>query len=214
MAKKKASQKKQQEEQPVETAEVLPPEAEQEAGEEQADDAAAAELAAAREEAGKNWDLYLRSQAEMENFRKRMQRDKQDSLRFANEGILREILPVIDNLERAVEHAKDNDADAAGLLEGVEMTLGQFARALDKFGVRPVESVGHPFDPDRHEAMGQMVTTEQSANTVAQQLQKGYLLNDRLLRPALVMVAKAPEAEAEQEPPEDAENNNQQDSEA
>ncbi|ORJ58325.1 nucleotide exchange factor GrpE [Geothermobacter hydrogeniphilus] len=177
----------------------LQPEAEtEEVGAQAATEDLAAELAAAREEAGKNWDLYLRSQAEMENFRKRMQRDKQDALRFANEGILREILPVIDNLERAVEHARENDTDTAGLLEGVEMTLDQFARALEKFGVKPVDAVGKPFDPACHEAMGQVVTGEIPPNSVVQQLQKGYLLNERLLRPALVMVAKAPEVETEQ----------------
>jgi len=216
VAKKKATKQKQQEE----TAEVPVEEVPQEAGDETAgvenpptaeeeaaaEDATAAELAAAREEARKNWDLYLRSQAEMENFRKRMQRDKQDALRFANEGILREILPVIDNLERAVEHARENEADAAGLLEGVEMTLGQFSTTLEKFGVKPVDALGQPFDPACHEAMGQMVTSDVPPNNVAQQLQKGYLLNERLLRPALVMIAKAPEAEAESAKNEDEKN--------
>ncbi|PNU18724.1 nucleotide exchange factor GrpE [Geothermobacter hydrogeniphilus] len=191
---------KQQNQEPEEkSTEDLQPGAEtEEVGAQAATEDLAAELAAAREEAGKNWDLYLRSQAEMENFRKRMQRDKQDALRFANEGILREILPVIDNLERAVEHARENDTDTAGLLEGVEMTLDQFARTLEKFGVKPVDAVGKPFDPACHEAMGQMVTGEVPPNSVVQQLQKGYLLNERLLRPALVMVAKAPEVETEQ----------------
>jgi len=198
VAKKKVT--KQQNQEPEEkTTGNLQPEAEtEEVGAQAATEDLAAELAAAREEAGKNWDLYLRSQAEMENFRKRMQRDKQDALRFANEGILREILPVVDNLERAVEHARENDTDTAGLLEGVEMTLEQFARTLEKFGVKPVEAVGKPFDPACHEAMGQVVTGDAPPNSVVQQLQKGYLLNERLLRPALVMVAKAPEVETEQ----------------
>lgn len=154
------------------------------------------ELAAAVEEARKNWDLYLRGQAEMENFRKRMQREKQDTARFANETILRDILPVIDNLERAVEHARENDGDSTGLFEGVEMTLSQFAGILTKFGVTPVETVGRPFDPACHEAMGQMVSTEHPPNAIAQEFQKGYRLHERLLRPALVMIAKAPEGPA------------------
>ncbi|WP_233189468.1 nucleotide exchange factor GrpE [Geothermobacter hydrogeniphilus] len=198
MAKKKVTKQQNQEPEEKSTEDLQPGAETEEVGAQAATEDLAAELAAAREEAGKNWDLYLRSQAEMENFRKRMQRDKQDALRFANEGILREILPVIDNLERAVEHARENDTDTAGLLEGVEMTLDQFARTLEKFGVKPVDAVGKPFDPACHEAMGQMVTGEVPPNSVVQQLQKGYLLNERLLRPALVMVAKAPEVETEQ----------------
>lgn len=156
-------------------------------------DQAAEDLAAAKAEASKNWDLYLRSQAEMENFRKRMQREKQDTAKFANENILREILPVVDNLERALTHAKEQgDETVQGLLEGIEMTLGQFDKALEKFGVQPIAALGLPFNPAEHEAMGQVESTEHQPNTVAQQYQKGYRLHDRLLRPALVMVAKAP----------------------
>jgi molecular chaperone GrpE len=151
-------------------------------------------LAASREEAARNWDLYLRARADLENYRKRAQREKEDGIRFANESILREILPVLDNLERAVEHARKGNGNAEGLLQGVEMTLSQFHKALQKFGVTPFSSVGEPFDPSRHEAMGQIESTEHPPNTVAQELQKGCLLNDRLLRPALVMVAKAPAA--------------------
>jgi len=198
VAKKKVTKQQNQEPEEKSTGNLQPEAETEEVGAQAATEDLAAELAAAREEAGKNWDLYLRSQAEMENFRKRMQRDKQDALRFANEGILREILPVVDNLERAVEHARENDTDTAGLLEGVEMTLEQFARTLEKFGVKPVEAVGKPFDPACHEAMGQVVTGDAPPNSVVQQLQKGYLLNERLLRPALVMVAKAPEVETEQ----------------
>jgi len=150
------------------------------------------ELVAVREEVRKNWDLYLRERADLENFRKRAQRDKEDLARFANESILREILPVLDNLERAVVHARQQEGEGGGLLEGVEMTLSQLHRLLDKFGVAPIEAVGTPFDPDRHEAMGQMESAEHPPNTVVQELQKGYLLNERLLRPSLVMVGKSP----------------------
>jgi len=157
-----------------------------------------AQLATAREETAKNWDLYLRSQAELENYRKRVQRDRQDLLKFGNENLLRELLPVVDNLDRAVAHAREaGDADQQGLLEGVEMTLGQFHKVLDKFHVTPITSLGEPFDPARHEAMGQFQTSEFPPNTVAQELQKGYLLHDRLLRPAMVMIASAPPATAE-----------------
>ncbi|RME33247.1 MAG: nucleotide exchange factor GrpE, partial [Deltaproteobacteria bacterium] len=158
-----------------------------------------AELEAAREEARKNWDLYLRSQADLENYRKRMQREKQDLARFANESLLREFLPVIDNLQRAVDHAREQQNDSGALLEGVQMTLDQFARTLEKFGVTPIEAAGQAFDPAVHEAMGQVVSEDLPPNHVAQELQKGYRLHDRLLRPALVMVSKAPEGGSEAE---------------
>lgn len=153
------------------------------------------ELAASREEAQKNWDLYLRQRADLENFRKRSQRDKEELARFANESIIREFLPGLDNLERAVDHARQAGG-GEGLLEGVEMTLGQFRRTLEKFGAVPFDSAGVPFDPSRHEAMGQLESAEHPPNTVVQEMQKGYLLNDRLLRPALVMVAKSPAEKA------------------
>ena len=162
------------------------------------------ELLQAREEAKKNQDLYLRAMAEMDNLRKRSQREKEELGKFANESILREVLPVIDNLERAVEHAEKSKGDN-GLLEGVQMTLTHFFQVLNRFGVEPVISLGLPFDPALHQAIGQLETEEYPVNTVAQEMQKGYLLNNRLLRPALVMVAKSPPAgeakqEVEQEP--------------
>ncbi|HKJ04348.1 MAG TPA: nucleotide exchange factor GrpE [Geopsychrobacteraceae bacterium] len=154
------------------------------------------QLEASREDARKNQDLYLRTLADMENLRKRSQREKEDLAKFGNEMILREILPVRDNLERAVEHAV-LDESATGLLEGVKMTLDQFGKVLEKFHVVSVEAVGQVFDPALHQAMGQIETEEHPPNTVAQEMQKGYLLNDRLLRPSLVMVAKAPAVQEE-----------------
>ena len=149
-----------------------------------------AALAESQAEAQKNWDLYLRERAELENYRKRMQREKEDLARFANENLLREMLPIIDNLERAVAHAEQDQE--GGLLEGVQMTLDQFRKTLERFGVKEVVSIGEPFSPEYHEAMGQMESSEHAPNTVVQEMQKGYTLNDRLLRPALVMIAKAP----------------------
>ena len=154
------------------------------------------ELDSSREEARKNHELYLRALADMDNLRKRSQREKEDLAKFGNETILREILPVIDNLERAVEHAVEDKA-VDGLLEGVQMTLAQFSKVLEKFNVVPVEAMGQVFDPAHHQAMGQIETEDYPANTVAQEMQKGYLLNERLLRPSMVMIAKAP-AEAEE----------------
>ena len=149
-------------------------------------------LNAARTEAEKNWDMYLRERAEQENYRKRMQREKEDLARYANENLLRAFLPILDNLERAVSHAPQDRESISGLLEGVEMTVDQFYKVLEKSGVAPVEAIGRPFDPAWHEAMGHLESNEYPPNTVMQELQKGYTLNDRLLRPALVLVAKTP----------------------
>jgi len=158
------------------------------------------QLELAQNQANASQDQYLRTMADMDNLRKRTQREKEDSAKFANENILRDILPVIDNLERAVEHVEQSQ-DCSGLLEGVQMTLTQFGQLLTSFGVTSVDAVGQPFDPAYHQAMGQMESAEHPANTVVQQMQKGYQLNNRLLRPSFVMLAKAPAvAEATDEP--------------
>ncbi len=150
------------------------------------------QLAACREEAARNRDHYLRAMADLENYRKRVQKEKDDLARFGNESLLREILPVADNLGRALDHARQEGGGNEGLLQGVELTLSQMQRILEKFNVTAVSALGEPFDPAWHEAMGQVETAEHPPNTVVQELQKGYKLNDRLLRPALVMVARAP----------------------
>ena len=148
------------------------------------------ELDAAKEETSKNWDLYLRERADMENLRKRHQRDKEDAIRFANDRLLKEMIPVLDNLERAVEHAVQGEDAQNGLLEGVNMTITQFRKVLEDFGVKPISALGEPFDPNLHQAMGH-IESEKAPNTVVSEFQKGYLLHDRLLRPSLVMVARA-----------------------
>ena len=155
------------------------------------------ELVVAKEEAGKNWDLYLRERADLENARKRHQRDREEAIRFANDRLLREMIPVLDNLERAVGHAEQGDDDSQGLLEGVNMTINQFRKVLEDFGVKPINALGEDFDPNLHQAMGHVETTDQAPNTVTSEFQKGYLLNDRLLRPSLVMVARAPNGATE-----------------
>jgi molecular chaperone GrpE len=157
------------------------------------------QLQSAQAEAAENKDLYLRALADLENYRKRAQREKEDAFRFANDNILRNIIPVLDNLERAIEHAGTINEDQGGLFEGVEMTLGQFRKVLESSGVKPVEAMGVSFDPNFHQAMGQIPTADQPPNTVVQELQKGYLLNERLLRPAMVMVASAPLEDAADE---------------
>ena len=148
-------------------------------------------LEEARAEAAKNWDLYLRERAEMENFRKRTQREKEESRLFARKELLLEVLPVLDNLERALGHTGQG-GESQGLLEGVTMTATQFRKVIEDLGARPISAVGSVFDPNLHQAMGQVETSEQPPGTVVSEFQRGYLLQDRLLRPALVMVAKAP----------------------
>ena len=144
-------------------------------------------------------DKYIRSVAELDNVRKRARRDMEEARVDAQSRVLREMLPVIDNLERAVAHAAQSGDGASGVLEGIRLVLRQFAQALERCNVHPVEAKGLPFDPNQHEAVSQMVTAEAAAGSVVEVMQTGYRIGERLLRPALVVVAKAPPA-AESEP--------------
>lgn len=139
----------------------------------------------------------LRTAADAENFKKRLQREKEEQTRYANEAFIRDLLPVIDNLERALEHSQVG-SNEGGLVEGLNMTLKGFVEALARFGCTPVEAMGKIFDPNFHEAVSQEETTNHEDNTVLRELQKGYMLKERLLRPAMVVVAKAssPRADA------------------
>ncbi|MBN1883292.1 MAG: nucleotide exchange factor GrpE [Deltaproteobacteria bacterium] len=148
------------------------------------------EIEKLKAEAKENHDLYLRSAAEFENFKKRMERERSDSIRYANEDLIKQLLPVVDNLERALAHAEEVGADEA-MIEGVGMVHKQFIDALEKFGVTRVEAMEKPFDPNYHEAMMQVETDEHPPNTVVMEMAKGYLLHDRLIRPAIVGVSKA-----------------------
>jgi molecular chaperone GrpE len=142
------------------------------------------------EEAKNNYDRYIRQSAEIENFKKRALRDKEDAIRYANEALVKELLPVVDNLERAISHAK-GAGDGGSLVEGVEMVLKGLHDALGRHGVSQISAVGQPFDPQLHEAMAQVETDSGAPNTVLEEHQKGYLLKERLVRPALVTVVKA-----------------------
>ncbi len=148
-------------------------------------------LAAAQQEIQAEKDRYLRLYAEFDNYRKRAARDMEDFRKFANENLIREILPVVDNLERAILSSNGNEEAARCIVEGVEMTRKEIVRILERFHVRPVESLGTPFNPDFHEAVGQEESSEHEPNTVVREFQKGYLLHDRLIRPAMVMVSTA-----------------------
>lgn len=150
------------------------------------------QLAAKEQEAKDNYDRYVRQVAETENFKKRNARERDDAIRFANEMLLRDLLPVIDNLERAIAHAASGE-NGKPLVEGVEMVLKGFLDALSKFGVSQIAAVGHPFDPSKHEAIAQVVSDVHEPNVVVEELHKGYMFRDRLLRAALVSVAKAVE---------------------
>jgi molecular chaperone GrpE len=145
------------------------------------------QLAAKDKEARDNWDRFVRERADLENYRKRVSREKEELLNYGIKSLIEEILPVVDNMERALAHASE-DGQAA-VVEGIRMTHGMLVAALRKFGVTPIEAVGTPFDSAFHQAMAQVPTDEVPPNTVVEEYQKGYLLKERLLRPAMVTVS-------------------------
>jgi molecular chaperone GrpE len=144
----------------------------------------------AKDASEKNYDLYLRSQAEIENIRKRSKREKEEWVKYANETLIKNILPSLDNLEKALEHV-DNEHAIRALREGVELTLKGLKDALSKSGLVEIHALGEPFDPCYHEAVSQIQNDQVKPGTVVEELQKGYLLNDRLIRPAVVVVSKS-----------------------
>ncbi len=156
-----------------------------------------AKLEAKGKEAQDNYDRFLRLSAEFENFKKRMEKEKTDAYKFGTENLIKELLPVLDNLERAIDHGEAKDAQ--GLLEGVDMTLKGFLAALGKIGVSPVDASGKEFDPNLHEAVMVQEDAHHPAGTVLNQLQKGYTLHSRLIRPAMVVVSKRPELGPEED---------------
>jgi molecular chaperone GrpE len=133
-------------------------------------------------------DRYMRTVAEFDNARKRAVREREELIRGANEGLIRELLPVLDNLERALQAARD-DAGAAAVTAGVELIQRELLRVLEKFGVTAFTSVGTPFDPERHEAVARVPAAGRPEMTVVGETARGYLLNGRVLRPAMVTVA-------------------------
>jgi molecular chaperone GrpE len=147
-------------------------------------------------EAKENYDRFLRMGADLENYKRRAAKEKEDYVKFSNEDLIKAILPFIDNLERALNHA-EKVSDSGAMIEGVRLTIQQILQALNKFGVSSFESVGKPFDPAVHEAMLVVETEQHEPNQVLEEFQKGYLLSDRLLRPASVSVSKLPEKEAQ-----------------
>ncbi len=144
-------------------------------------------------------DRYLRMAAEYENQRRRMLREQQESVQFANENLIKELLATVDNLDRALGHARSGEGGTFNpekLVEGVELTRRSFMNTLERNGLERVEAVGAKFDPRHHEAMRQIPTADQEPNTIVEVYQNGYLLKGRLLRPAMVAVASRPEEES------------------
>jgi molecular chaperone GrpE len=158
-----------------------------------------AKLLEKEKEAKENYDRYLRLSAEIENFKKRVEKEKVESYKFANENLLKDLLPVLDNLERALEHGQEAEK-AKALLEGVDMVLKGFLSILEKYGVTRIEALGEEFDPNHHEAVMVQEDISRPPGVVISQLQKGYRLHDRLVRPAMVVVSKKPEINPDQDP--------------
>lgn len=149
-------------------------------------------LVQTQKEAKDMFDRLARVSADFDNFKKRQTKEKSEAIKFANEGVIKEILPVLDNLLRALGAA---GSDGGSLLDGVKIVAKQMEDVLGKFGVVGFDALGQPFDPARHEAVGSRPDAEVPAQHVCEEYQRGYLLHDRLLRPALVVVSLGPPAE-------------------
>ncbi|MGR9052872.1 MAG: nucleotide exchange factor GrpE [Gammaproteobacteria bacterium] len=158
------------------------------------------QLVEAERKAGENWDKALRMQAEMENFKKRAQKDLENAHKFALENFAKELLPVIDSLELGLQAAIGDSEEVQKFREGTELTIKQLEAAFTKFNIEIVNPLGRPFDHERHQAMAMQPSSDAEPNTVLNVFQKGYVLNGRLLRPAMVVVAKAENKPAEDAP--------------
>lgn len=144
----------------------------------------------ARAKADENWDQFLRTRAELDNLKRRHARELEHARKFALDSFVRELLQVRDSLELGYDAAQDDAADVIKLREGTELTLKLLTDVMTKFGVEDIDPMGKPFDPDFHQAMSMLPNPDVPPNTVVQVIQKGYLLNGRLARPALVTVSQ------------------------
>ena len=149
-------------------------------------------------EAADNYDKYVRAVAEIENYRKREAREKADSIKYGNENLIKDILPLVDSMDRALQHA-DNYGYSDAFKKGLQLLQGQLLGCLEKHGVRQIECVDKAFDPHIHEAVLQIDSGVHEKDQVVEELEKGYLLHERLLRPAKVSVSKGAKAEDCQE---------------
>ena len=150
--------------------------------------ASSGQLTAKEEELKALNDKYLRLAAEFDNYKRLAQRDQRDQIRFGNEQLLRELLPVVDNLERAIKAAK-GATSSEGLIQGVDLTLKQLQGVLGKFGVQSIPTMGQPFDPSGHQAVATVPSSQVPDQHVVEEFQRGYRLHDRILRPAMVTVS-------------------------
>ncbi|MFC1817308.1 nucleotide exchange factor GrpE [Thermodesulfobacteriota bacterium] len=149
-----------------------------------------AKLESKEQEAKENYDRFLRVSAEFENYKKRSARQMDEFRRFANESLIMQILAVVDSLERALNSSGHDENFDNCMMEGIQMTLDEILKIFEKFGVKPIDSLEQTFDPNFHQAVMQEETNDYPEQTVLKELQKGYLLHDRLLRPAMVVVSK------------------------
>lgn len=169
----------------------LKPDADQEAENrvDEAQEDLAEKLKLKEQEARENYDRLLRVSAEFDNYKKRASREMEEFRKYSNQTLLKEMLSVVDNLELAMNSANGHKDIDKGLLDGLAMTHKEIIKVFEKFSVKPIHAMGQPFDPTYHEAVMQEETDEFPANTVINELQKGYMIHDRLLRPAMVVVA-------------------------
>ena len=134
-------------------------------------------------------DRYLRLNAEFDNYKKRMMRENSDRLKYFNMELIKELLPSVDNLERAISHAGDDNSDLENMIEGLQMVYKGMQEAFGKFGVSEIESIGKEFDPNCHQAVGMIESQKVPENHVAEECLKGYYLHDRIIRPTMVRVS-------------------------
>lgn len=143
-------------------------------------------------------EKYLRLYAEFENYKKRVNKDKEELIKYGNETLISELLPILDNLEMALKHATSGVKES--LIQGVEITLKELKKTLEKFGLVYIEAENKPFDPQYHHAMSQIERDDIEENIVVEELRKGYMLKDKVLRPSFVTVSKKPEQKIEEQP--------------
>jgi molecular chaperone GrpE len=168
-------------------------------------------LEQAEEKARELNDRYVRAHAELENFKKRTNREVSEFKKYAVEAIVKQLLPVFDNLERAVLSAESSgESESCQITQGIKMTLKEIERVFDQFSIKPVNAEGQKFDPSFHMAVGQEERDDVEENTVVNQFQKGYLLHDRLIRPAMVIVSKAKSADTDEKNLEKENNNGEE----
>ena len=173
------------------TAKVNPEEENEVLVDENSVEALTEKILAIEKEAHENYDRFLRVSAEFENHKKRTDREMTEFRKYANEAFVKEMLPVVDNLQRAIVAAKEKGAKNGGLVEGVQLTLKDMLKVFGNFCVKPIEALGEIFDPTYHQAVQQEETENHTDNTVVRELQTGYTIHDRLLRPSMVIVAKS-----------------------